>query len=442
MATLGSAIISKVLGHSEAENLFRPWWDKIEDLLVYGLVMLGLVVVPTSMVIGSPLECTYCSGDLCKSFGHTGTASDPKFYMVWVKKLCTFNGSVDYFMLYFPYILLLIALTVVLIEKIFIALFKANKKLEKFYQLLLDENILQGGSGQGGALKREAIELEEGFNCSEENFSSSYLVRTSLELIITSLLLVWILLSGVPVIFTVADIIPCKIDTYMYACSGHPQQFYKFILCLAIVFIISYILTNIYNLLWILKPENRKFDKIILTYRDYLKTSGQIDQITRLDELYFQNTDLRLLTNLLAGNLGIGVGLSALGLFYKELHQSISAQIVRIKKTEDAKTMIVKIQKPSEALLSIARHLTDFSRVKLIVELTPQSENHPALLDYEDCDVEVMFTELDMDKIDSITATILANGKVISTTKQNIDTIEELDITAENNNDGLDKKNK
>ena len=41
MASIGNALVSKILGHSAAEKAFRPWWDNLEDFLVYGLVMLG-----------------------------------------------------------------------------------------------------------------------------------------------------------------------------------------------------------------------------------------------------------------------------------------------------------------------------------------------------------------------------------------------------------------
>jgi hypothetical protein len=37
------------------------------------------------------------------------TVPDPGFNAWWVKKLCTLNGSVEPFMLYFPYFLLLVA---------------------------------------------------------------------------------------------------------------------------------------------------------------------------------------------------------------------------------------------------------------------------------------------------------------------------------------------
>jgi hypothetical protein len=45
MATLGAALVSSVLGHSAAEKAFRPWWDNLEDFLVYGLVMLGKLAI-------------------------------------------------------------------------------------------------------------------------------------------------------------------------------------------------------------------------------------------------------------------------------------------------------------------------------------------------------------------------------------------------------------
>ena len=41
MASLGNALVTKILGHSAAEKAFRPWWDNLEDFLVYGMVMLG-----------------------------------------------------------------------------------------------------------------------------------------------------------------------------------------------------------------------------------------------------------------------------------------------------------------------------------------------------------------------------------------------------------------
>lgn len=417
MATLGSAILNRVLGHSEAEKVFRPWWDNLEDLLVYGLVMLGLMVVPTSLVTGNPLECTFCQGDLCMAYNDSGTVADPEYYMVWVKKFCTFNGSVDSFLLYFPYILLLIALVLVLIEKIFLALFKTNQKLEKFYKLLVQQNIVeQGSGGRGEAETRLALQVEESFHNSEENYFASYLIRTCLELAISILLLAWILFSGVPVIFSDVDIIPCQINSYLFLCSGHPQEFYKFILSLAIAFISLYIIANIYNLFWILSPKNSKFYKIMKNYREALGKGSHFKQGKRIDELYFHNLDLRLLLNLLTTNFGVGAAISALCLFDKDLHDSFGIMIYNERKSKIKNTIQIIIKKPSMAFLSSLKHC-EHIRVKIIVEISPNNDNPAVIVDVlenENDEIKISFDGMKEDKEYTVSAILLVSGKETS----------------------------
>ena len=53
MAAIGAAIMSNVLGHSDAQKAFRPWWDSLEDYLIYGLVTIGVILVPTAIITGS-----------------------------------------------------------------------------------------------------------------------------------------------------------------------------------------------------------------------------------------------------------------------------------------------------------------------------------------------------------------------------------------------------
>ena len=45
MASLGASLVTEVLGHSAAEKTFRPWWDILEDYLLYGLITLGKLVI-------------------------------------------------------------------------------------------------------------------------------------------------------------------------------------------------------------------------------------------------------------------------------------------------------------------------------------------------------------------------------------------------------------
>ena len=321
MASLGSALISRVLGHSEAEEAFRPWWDTCEDFLIYGLVMLGLLVVPTAMVMHTPLECTFCKDDLCTDLNISNNGvEDPEYFEDWIKEFCTFNGSVDPFILYFPYILLLVALVMVLMEKIFIALFRSHNKLDRFYKLLLDQNVIKTGEVKYTKTRaREVIEIEERFKSFENNYFQSYLIRTLLALVVVLLLLSGIIFYGLPVIFSNDHTLPCLIKSRWYVCSGHPQEFYRIILIVAIIIIICYILTNIYNLLWIIWPFERSLGVILHNYRANLKLSNKVEQEKRLGSIYFENKDLKMLIDLLALNSGVGSALQVISIFDKVL---------------------------------------------------------------------------------------------------------------------------
>ena len=34
-------MVKALFGQSDAEKTFRPWWDNLEDVLLYGLIILG-----------------------------------------------------------------------------------------------------------------------------------------------------------------------------------------------------------------------------------------------------------------------------------------------------------------------------------------------------------------------------------------------------------------
>ena len=42
-AAIGATVAGKVLGRTKAERAFRPWWDELEDQLIYGLLTLGKI---------------------------------------------------------------------------------------------------------------------------------------------------------------------------------------------------------------------------------------------------------------------------------------------------------------------------------------------------------------------------------------------------------------
>ena len=41
MGAVASIVAKSVFGHSDAENAFRPWWDSVQDHLIYGLITTG-----------------------------------------------------------------------------------------------------------------------------------------------------------------------------------------------------------------------------------------------------------------------------------------------------------------------------------------------------------------------------------------------------------------
>ena len=41
MAAIAGDLSKKILGHSDAAKAFRPWWDTLEDNLLYAFVVMG-----------------------------------------------------------------------------------------------------------------------------------------------------------------------------------------------------------------------------------------------------------------------------------------------------------------------------------------------------------------------------------------------------------------
>ncbi len=41
MAALAGDLTKQILGQSDAAKAFRPWWDNMEDGLMYALVIMG-----------------------------------------------------------------------------------------------------------------------------------------------------------------------------------------------------------------------------------------------------------------------------------------------------------------------------------------------------------------------------------------------------------------
>ena len=45
MAALGGALLSSVLQKSPAEKALSPWWDRVQDYITYGMIILCKLIL-------------------------------------------------------------------------------------------------------------------------------------------------------------------------------------------------------------------------------------------------------------------------------------------------------------------------------------------------------------------------------------------------------------
>ena len=299
------------------------------------------------------LENTMNNNDLLNGTNETTTPiievnNDADYSAWWVKKYCT-ETAVDGFIKYFPYILFVVALVIVAIEKVFTKTFKAGKKLTAFYNLLIKEEEsenketkeIEKHDGQTIDDRKDIIEMSHSFT-TQDNFLLSYLLRTIVEIFFAIFLLSWLLGYGVPVMYD-EKLISCNVYGKMYECAGHPQMFFMYVLVLTIIILILYILCCIFNVVWLSFPDIRGLGSIMKVYaketyksrpQKKLETkpkeeveNGEVFEETteeekkdgyeedNLDLFYYKNPDLKLLLDLLAVSSGIAHSLRILVLF-------------------------------------------------------------------------------------------------------------------------------
>ena len=322
MAAIGAALMGRVVSHTKAEMAFHPWWDDMEDYMVYGLVMVGVVLIPSAIVTGTPLDCNFCP--------HRNFTSDPEgcvndddvknpgFNGWWAKKYCTYNGSVHDFLLYFPYFILLIALTLFTLEKVFQRGFKSSEKSNKLYNLVKRQMILDDetdGPSDVVDSRFEAIELSYSLKKSRSYFYS-YLFRTVVEGLVALSLLVYMLLEGFKILGTSYNI-TCDVHGYNYECHGIPITFYLFSLYVTVALTGVYTICNSYNLMWLLLPC---FGSLSRLMNSYINIKAEKGAGKGVEDIYNNNLDLRLLLDLLALSEGVPTAISVLTMLDQVRH--------------------------------------------------------------------------------------------------------------------------
>ena len=207
-------------------------------------------------------------------------------------------------MLYFPYVLLLLAITLVLIEWTFVRLFKAKNEIDSFYNLLVNEAIIDKPINDPVTktpqtktqMSKLAFEISQSLGNST-NFYLCYLTRNILEIVVALALLIVLVIFGLPAIQN-EQFIFCDVGTFWYHCAGHAPQFYFFVLIATLILISLYILASVYSFLWMIVPQLGSMSYFMN------KHCSNLDFTDDLTNVYFQNRDLKLLLDLLAVNMG------------------------------------------------------------------------------------------------------------------------------------------
>eukprot|EP00095_Tigriopus_kingsejongensis_P004023 maker-scaffold5_size1054832-snap-gene-1.14 protein:Tk04023 transcript:maker-scaffold5_size1054832-snap-gene-1.14-mRNA-1 annotation:"leucine-rich repeat-containing protein 8d-like" len=392
MTSLGDVLVNKILGHSEAERAFRPWWDNLEDYLIYGLVMLGILVAPTAIIISTPIDCTFCSKPGCNPttpMNLTSPQVDPGFNNWWVKKYCTFM-AMDEFILYFPYILLIMALVIVFMERIFIELFKSGMKLSLFYNLLVKETLATSTVPLGKEIydnielenSKTILQISQSFSQGSMYFVSNVL-RTISEFLMALALLLWLLYYGLPNAQK-GPILYCDVHGYLYECAGHPQQFYLYVVLIVLVIIVAYLLCCLYNILWLSIPQMGALSGLMYKYKKRLKRKARIDKaesipdkgsifdrhaLGELHNIYYNNRDLKLLLDLLAQTSGVAPAIRILALFDKGFKENTLPSDFRVIRDGDKAEIIFRDPPTVKELFSGSSDVT----VTYTVELLPST---------------------------------------------------------------------
>ena len=89
------------------------------------------------MISSTPLWCNDCTKGLCEESKISQENEKSPHDKWWLKQYCTLDPeTVDQFLLYFPYVLLIVAVTLFAIERVFTRFFKANldNELARFYR--------------------------------------------------------------------------------------------------------------------------------------------------------------------------------------------------------------------------------------------------------------------------------------------------------------------
>jgi len=409
MAALAGDLSKAILGQSDAAKAFRPWWDSVEDLLMYSFVVMSLVTLPMTFLSGNPVDCA-----IHRHYWQNSTEHVPKYTRYiqgYAKKYCT-ETHLSIFLLYLPFTLLLAPLLLTAVDKLFIKFFRCENKFDQFYSLLVKESL---GTEDVGNLETENVkdmhEIRQAFRNSSGCYYS-YLYRTVFELMIVCGLLALFIkhrdISGF-----LHPFFDCDVHGTYFECVVPNSKFFFIIFCFSVLNLFGYLVCTIYNLVWILIPRMNKLRHLLVGCKrtnqtfdtNYKSTSFYQNRYSLVGEhlvpvlsgrleMYFDKSsrDFSLLMDQLAESSGLVQPLRILSMFDRQFQKMWAPEQININKlsdfevvgggTSDDKTISIEV-------LWSDCHFADYAVAKLgkivfeyTVEIQPQTEASIKSLQY------------------------------------------------------------
>ena len=145
------------------------------------------------------------------------TLEDPGLQAYFVKKYCTYEAGLSPMILYYPFILLVIATILIMVDQPFVLKLFKSVSLEEMWRVVVVE------SEESPHIQRQR--LQHAMSVSSSGYFISYLSRTLLSLILSILpiTLLSLYLSELD-----SGIYKCPVhDVYYYECAGIPAELYK-----------------------------------------------------------------------------------------------------------------------------------------------------------------------------------------------------------------------
>merc|ERR1711971_1389739 len=424
MAALGAAVMGKVMGKTEAEEAFRPWWDSLSDYILYGLAMISVVLLPTAMFTASPLWCNACLEGHCgeHDLGENQTRSTDQGW--WVNKYCLMN-QVDGVVLHLPYFLITATMLLFAVEKVFHELGQGSIIQNKFFALLVDYEILRSSEGKAGnevlvvgdelEQSRDLIDLKDRLEESS-SFFRSYLGVQIVETVFSLGcfgFLAWQLIDETDGIGLFEPNMYCNVHGKMYECTGHPSAFYTVVMFVTCGMFFLYGLISFYSILWSVCPCMQTLKQVVGDTNKEIKLSP----------------DFLFLLNLLVLGSGIAPAITAMTVLEPEVLEAVkpkktklgtplessshlAADASLVHENENEIHLTVEIEEPSHGMHA---NLKNMAKVSYRAELEPKAATSCELLRHSKDNSCRQATFLSLKKGEEYTLTIktLVNGQSV-----------------------------